>query len=549
MRLRTALEELSAAHVVCPDERLLDRKVVPCPGGIASVVEGGRSSSDIEDEDAHLLVLVEESAVDEAKGMLDTGFPGLVLVRCEDAIPERLTAPSARVIPFTSDFSQRDTWEAFCDLPRRDALLGIRRDRVFKAFKTSYDLQTFAQKLFEILQNPLLIINTDRRLLATAGEFPDNRPDVLEEIEQGYISEPVIASMEAEGILEQVRGSRHSIITENADYGQRWVTSIVYNHHYEMGRFDLLELDRPLGEMDLELVDFAGTLIGLMIDRLGMAGESAGSGSSALSDLINGAFVNEKTMRAQIALAGIPLDETYVLVSIACVDPARMNQARVGHRVMHAMHNCVWAVADDLVMVLVAIGRNESFGYDAYLRAERRLLKNKAFVSTLDNDDLRAYVSEPFEELSLATERFAQCQGLMDANVEPDVRAVTFFWRHRYSVIASMAHSFGELDALVDKRVVAMALYDRDHGTQYLETAVSSIQYPGSPGDAAKALCVHRNTYFYRVNKISELFYLDLKTGDDRLAVAFSARIFEGMGEKILLGASAEFTPARNEVG
>ena len=85
---------------------------------------------------------------------------------------------------------------------------------------------------------------------------------------------------------------------------------------------------------------------------------------------------------------------------------------------------------------------------------------------------------------------------------------------------------------MIDKRVVAMLLYDRDHGTQYLDTAVMSVSHPGSPAEAADALNVHRNTYFYRVNKVREMFYLDLKDGDDRLAVAFTTRVMEGLGNR-----------------
>ena len=84
---------------------------------------------------------------------------------------------------------------------------------------------------------------------------------------------------------------------------------------------------------------------------------------------------------------------------------------------------------------------------------------------------------------------------------------------------------------LLDKRVVAMARYDREHGSSYLETAVMSVRFPGSPAEAAEALSVHRNTYFYRVNKIGELFELDLKDGDDRLALAFTARILEALDD------------------
>lgn len=96
-------------------------------------------------------------------------------------------------------------------------------------------------------------------------------------------------------------------------------------------------------------------------------------------------------------------------------------------------------------------------------------------------------------------------------------------------MLACSAKTFEQMENMIDKRVVAMLLYDRDHGTQYLDTAIMSINCPGSPAEAADALNVHRNTYFYRVNKVREMFYLDLKDGDDRLALAFTARIMEGL--------------------
>jgi DNA-binding PucR family transcriptional regulator len=77
-----------------------------------------------------------------------------------------------------------------------------------------------------------------------------------------------------------------------------------------------------------------------------------------------------------------------------------------------------------------------------------------------------------------------------------------------------------------------MVLYDRDHGTQYFQTALMSVEHPGSPAEAAEALNVHRNTYFYRANKVREMFFIDLKDGDDRLSLAFTARIIDGLGDR-----------------
>ena len=64
-----------------------------------------------------------------------------------------------------------------------------------------------------------------------------------------------------------------------------------------------------------------------------------------------------------------------------------------------------------------------------------------------------------------------------------------------------------------------------------------TVEFPGSPAEAAQALNVHRNTYFYRVNKIADLFFLDLRCGEDRLAVAFFTRFMEGVDNRMMFDA------------
>lgn len=462
------------------------------------------------------------------------GHLGITLVYCGDALPEGRERPTDRVILCAAPGGYEALRARFGQLPERHIYLDLQRKRLYSAFRSSYDIQRFADKAHEILGNPLMIVNSDRRLLASAGSFPENRADVLEEINQGYVSEEVNAELEAEGILDDVRRIGHSIISENPRFGQRWVTSIISFHHMEMGRFDVLEQDRPITDTDLELVDFAGTLAATMIDKLGIAGERAGSGSTVLDDILGDTFANEKTMRAQLKLSSMPLDETYVLMQLKSDrEISRVHLQRIAARVGHAFRNSLWTQRDGSLVVLLSLGPRLCAGWDAYDRAERILGQRKEFLHTLAQNGLTAYVSEPFEQLSLAPDRYIQIRDLMASRIADD-GPIVFFWKHRYAVLASLAKTFGQADMMLDKRVVAMQLYDADHGTSYLETACRTVEFPGSPAEAAKALNVHRNTYFYRVNKIDELFLIDLKKGEDRLAVAFSTRFLEGMGNQVL---------------
>lgn len=520
MKLRTILAELGVSDASIP-ATMLGKDVIIGDGAAA----GDPSVS-----------AVSLTSLGQARTDGLAPAPGrIVLVHCGPEVPEGLGLAGEGILPFADARPYGEVAAAFAALPGRIALLDSSRERLFAAFRASYDLGQFAERAYAVIGNPLMIVNADRRLLASAGEFPSERQDVLDELTQGYISEEVSAQLEADGVIDDVRRAHHAIISDNPRFGQRWVTAIITYHHLELGRFDVLESERHIAPLDLELIDFGCSLAAIMIDRLGLSGESAGSGSSVLADMLSNSFTNEKTMRAQLALTGLPLDDAYVLVAVrgAGLSDADYHK-RVGRLVSRALGRCLWTVKDGLVCVLLPIGTSASRGFDGYGRTRDLLAGNQALADTLGNNGLVACVSEPFEQLSFAPSRLAQCKALVECIAGAGAgRRILYFWELRFEALAATAPSFEQVDMMLDKRVVAMAQYDEEHGTQYFETAVMSVRFPGSPAEVARALNVHRNTYFYRVNKIRELFYLDLKDGEDRLAMAFSARIIHGMGERL----------------
>ena len=516
MKLRTVLYELACTDWRAGREELLDEDVL-----LLSKTDSNTPS------EAKLLLLARLSEFQA--GEAEVGERDVALVLAGTEIPAELEVEGNFVV-VAAERGFDEFREQFLELPGKAAVLELRRTQMFSAFLASYDLAQFAKRSSEVLGNPVIISNADMRLLAKAGDFPEDAKDVQEVLSQGYLSEEVNSELEGDGTLEAVRHSRHSILSKVERYGRHWVTSIIYFHHLEMGRYDVLEMNRPVTGFDLELVDYAGLLAGIMIDRLGAAGERVGSGSSVLHDLVEGSFVNEQTMRAQLTMTRLPLDSTYVIVVITGQRNADKDyHARIGSMADRALRDSLWCARDNCLVILTSIGKSEQAGYDDYVRARRRLQTNKALSTMLENNELSAFVSEPFEDLAAAPGRLRESLDLVEAVNVPAPGKSYFFWEHRFAALASAATSPDLLECLLDKRVVAMAEYDREHGTAYLQTSIMSIRYPGSPADAANALNVHRNTYFYRMNKVRELFFIDLKDGDDRLALSFSVSLMEGM--------------------
>lgn len=522
MKLRTVINELTCQNVRAGHEELLDEDVLLTP-----------TCDQRAPSRARLVRLCRQVDYDSGAVALVDRQIALVFVEEDARVGEAHVGDAVWV---THAGTYEDFRMSFLDLPAKVALFELRRERMFEAFLGSYDLTQLARRTSEVLGNPVIITNTDQRLLATAGDFPLDAPDVQEVLTQGYVSETVSNEMEADGVVAVARRAHHSVLSATSRFGHYWVTSIIYRHHLEMGRYDVMEKDHAITGFDLELIDYAGQLAGIMIDRLGMAGERVGAGSSVLSDLMDGTFANDQTMRTQVALTELPLDVSYVMVALHGQSYAdRSYYAHTGALVARTVQRCLWCARDDLLCVLIPVGKTEAVGYDDYLRAARRISSNTAFSSMLVNNGLRAFVSEPFRELDMATTRFSQCRALVEASSLFEGKIV-YFWEHRFVMLAAVADSLDQMEMMLDKRVIAMMAYDREHGTSYMETAVMSVCYPGSPAEAADALSVHRNTYFYRMNRVKELFYLDLKDGDDRLAVAFSSQVVKGLPERYLRG-------------
>ena len=337
MKLRTVVNELACDAIWPARPELLDANVLLTP-------EYGSATP------GDMLFVRLCRLEDWAAGTVSAGERELLLVHAGPKIPADV-APAGNVVLIAHPSSYEDLRVLFLDLPSRIAVLELLRERMFNAFLGSYDLGQYARRASEVLGNPVIILNSDQRVLATAGEFPLDALDVQEVLDQGYISETVNADMEADGIIEGVRRAHHSILALSARYGRSWVTSMVYYHHLEMGRFDVMEKDRAISGIDLELIDYASQLAGILIDRLGLAGERVGFGSSVLHDLVTGGFVNEKTMRAQLMVTHLPQDGSYAMLTLAGPrDADRDYLARVGSMVGRVVRSCLWCVEDGVLL-------------------------------------------------------------------------------------------------------------------------------------------------------------------------------------------------------
>lgn len=127
-------------------------------------------------------------------------------------------------------------------------------------------------------------------------------------------------------------------------------------------------------------------------------------------------------------------------------------------------------------------------------------------ASVLERVNLNAGVSDCFQDLYDAKKYLYQAKSAADIMRKTNKHSVVaYFAQFRLWCAAELAYKqYGEV--FVDETIQKMAKYDYEHNTEYTKTLFCYLDSKRSLKETAKKLNVHRNTVYYRIERINELF-------------------------------------------
>lgn len=86
--------------------------------------------------------------------------------------------------------------------------------------------------------------------------------------------------------------------------------------------------------------------------------------------------------------------------------------------------------------------------------------------------------------------------------------------------------SWDEMPHYLHPAIELLARYDRSHDGNLLDTLEAYLSGPEQPVEAAARLYISRSTLFYRINRIRELCGLQFATGEERMNLLLSLRLW-----------------------
>lgn len=390
--------------------------------------------------------------------------------------------------------------------------LALTMQKLYDGFCVNKGLQYLIDQTGKLFGRPLILYDTSQKVLAAS-----------------YDAEPVFhlssANEKSRSINEKTVSWIHAKrITDPPsnplpDYSQGMLCTTIKIDVIEVAELAVFEANIPFQEFDFLLIDKIGPLLSAQLQRSILLNLDHNQiPSSILADLVEGKPINDTILNNR---------ERYLK----------------------------WARTESLYIAVICDSRHESFesiksaafqALKRHIPLEQIIIYESSFVAFLDQilydklfdkhsstflrfleeNDLYAGISQRYSALTDSKKQYKNAVTALEIGLTRKI-SCSFFNECTLYILSKLVSSQYDLMDFCHPAVTTLRKYDKEHGTEYLDTLKQYIYYSSAPAEAARILNIHKNTLFYRIGKIKELTGITLNFGDEICKLFLSIRLLE----------------------
>lgn len=378
-------------------------------------------------------------------------------------------------------------------------------------------LSYLVDEAFSITHCPIIIIDTSYKILAMYKDKTiESRPDLEDQRDLGYLTTQNIKRMKQDRIYEKARDAHFPYYSKASDEDYSWLNTLVYIHGIEVAEIGMLELGRRFNHYDFEFLNFFSQLVSWEMQKSDFYKNNRGIMHSVfLSDLLDYKIPTEKIVALRKEQLNW-IDAPYLFVfTIFDSEIHTFNQRAqiIAYQVHHIFPAARYVIYESKLVFLV-----QQMEEDLTIFAE-----DGPLAEFLASNHLTGMVSNCFGDLMQIRKFYNQT--LKVNELRPLLHEDRLIYHYSDYMFLHVGQIIAESYTLKDfyhPAILKMQAYDKENQTNFIETLHEYLLHVDNPTLSARNLFIHKNTFFYRMNKIRELFRVDLGDGMERLKLHLS---------------------------
>lgn len=449
------------------------------------------------------------SLIPEGSGVLFLEEPCRTDFSCDYIVLET-DASSCQVANYIQElFTAVNTWET----------------EAYYALLASQGFQQLFDSARKFLQNPVYLHDKDYHILAYSED--SSNPTMKKSydfIRSGKISPKAILNLSRNPEFIRTFDSDQSAYCKKSSL---WPDEYNYIYHNIKingtfaGRIFVDERIRPFKSLDYAILDRLSELVEKTLSsRPFSSGCSKNKLEKLAEELLNGHIPNADTVSHILHDSEWDQYHEFFCFSI-----------RLQEKSMK------YSPADSLCLSIQAVFSNCClFQYNQDItgiipikeKDTRRSSFTRCLTPILTNYRLQAGISSVFHDFTDLAFYYQQAHALPEL-VSPaqDSSPVVIFDDHIMSYILKQLLGSTDPLSLLPNGLKLLIQHDRDNLTNYVQTLRTYLECCCSPTQATKQLFIHRSTFLYRLDKISEIANIDFNDSEQRLLYLISFKILD----------------------
>jgi purine catabolism regulator len=242
-----------------------------------------------------------------------------------------------------------------------------------------------------------------------------------------------------------------------------------------------------------------------------------------LTDYFYGRFPDKKSFANRLASTVVRSNSEYL---VAIYDTEHYNvhdyfSEELKNHIQDSFPRSIPVIYENDLIVLIDVGKDNKIMHTYQDRAREFLREHHLRVGFSDAFT-DAYALEEYRRQAKKALLFSRLQ---------THRLCAMYDEYKLYDLLMRAKQGNGLEKFIANGCGAIIDYDLANSTEYLKTAFFYIYFMKNLKQVADALVVHKNTISYRINKMKELFTLDLENAETRAGV-FHSYILRQLLEK-----------------
>lgn len=394
------------------------------------------------------------------------------------------------------------------------------KSALFLTLYSGGGLQGLLENAYKMIKNPIVVCDSSYSVI---GSFPKVSDGEHLEVRNNRLSIKSIFTdnMKASQTTERIYHSVFPFVTNVKHMDCPVIFESIRIKRAVVGYICIRCMEKNYEEKDLEIIHSLTQMISIQLQKDDKySNPSEIKYDMFLKDLFTKQFDGEETARKLLSYLGMEPKRYFYLIATGFTSGSSKIMATPYYREQFSsiFKNSITGLFGNRFITLVSTSDKEAFFDRIHSRLETFLTMNHMLSA----------ISYCFDQLSLASIYAKQCHSLLsDRIVTYTENSIVFYDDYYLKHLVNLTGQFSIVKASIHPSIHDMQKYDKEQGTEYINTLKTYFQNNRSMPATAKALFIHKSTLFYRFDKMSQLFHLDVSHPDKLFAYEYSLRMLE----------------------